>query len=547
VLLLILGVYGDYLYLNTTSIDGPAWVQLKFGNVPEKHRKTCFIGVFSPPVTAEEVKAIPAMDYPATPPWTATAALKFITCEKADSKFEATGNGAKNFYIQNMREDVMFWLFYGGTHAPKPIAKSPVITMKNPEVPTQGHIARTHSITEMRVQWNSRSTTPSSVRWGTSPSSLTKSVSSTQTTYKRGDLCGLPGNGQGWRDPGIFHTATLTGLPNTGKIYYQFGNDLHGWSSVRNFNSLKAPNPHQPMVISVVADMGASEPDHCSYHWAEPDAYQTIGHVRRLLNGTDLVLHVGDIAYATGYQGKWDLFMSTIDDVASYVPYMTSYGNHERDWPGTGVHFDSKDSGGECGIPTMHRFMLPDPAGSAGTKGGWYSFDQGSVHFIQINTEMPLAAGTEQYKWIESDLQSVDRKVTPWVIFSGHRPMYSANFFVPHFEPIEPLMMKHQVDLVLWGHVHYASATCPVYQKKCVKASVAGGYDAPIHTIIGNGGQSLSPVPEKVTEWTKFIKSEWGYSRIHIHNATHLKMFFHDNKDNKIHYSITIERAYPRI
>jgi hypothetical protein len=121
--------------------------------------------------------------------------------------------------------------------------------------------------------------------------------------------------------------------------------------------------------ISVIADMGVSEPDKCRYHWAEPDAYETIGHVTSLKEHTDLVLHVGDIAYATGYGGKWEIFMNSIESIASYVPYMVSEGNHERDWPGTGTFFGSKDSGGECGVPTAARFTMP-----VTKQGNWYIF-----------------------------------------------------------------------------------------------------------------------------------------------------------------------------
>jgi hypothetical protein len=32
--------------------------------------------------------------------------------------------------------------------------------------------------------------------------------------------------------------------------------------------------------------------------------------------------------------------------------------------------------------------------------------------------------GGTQWQWIEADLRNVDRTKTPWIIFSGHRPMY---------------------------------------------------------------------------------------------------------------------------
>jgi len=41
-----------------------------------------------------------------------------------------------------------------------------------------------------------------------------------------------------------------------------------------------------------------------------------------------------------------------------------------------------------------------------------------------IDTEHDFTENSEQYHFLDSDLSSVDRKTTPWVIVGGHRPMY---------------------------------------------------------------------------------------------------------------------------
>jgi hypothetical protein len=85
----------------------------------------------------------------------------------------------------------------------------------------------------------------------------------------------------------------------------------------------------------------------------------------------------------------------------------------------------------------------------------WYS----SFIFLEHN----YTQGAEQYLWLEKDLASVDRKKTPWVIFSYHRPMYTS---IQHGdivdmrvaekikENLEPLLVKYQVDLALSAHIH---------------------------------------------------------------------------------------------
>ena len=35
-----------------------------------------------------------------------------------------------------------------------------------------------------------------------------------------------------------------------------------------------------------------------------------------------------------------------------------------------------------------------------------------------------LLAGSEQHRFVLTDLAAVDRRKTPWVVVGGHRPMY---------------------------------------------------------------------------------------------------------------------------
>ena len=47
-----------------------------------------------------------------------------------------------------------------------------------------------------------------------------------------------------------------------------------------------------------------------------------------------------------------------------------------------------------------------------------------SLLFVCVQTtEWDFTTGSAQYNFIKSALASVDRSVTPWVIFMGHRPM----------------------------------------------------------------------------------------------------------------------------
>lgn len=237
---------------------------------------------------------------------------------------------------------------------------------------------------------------------------------------------------------------------------------------------------------------------------------------------------------------------------------MTTEGNHERDYPGSGNAIGGGDSGGECGIPTEHRFVMPTPA--LVRSAGWYSFNEGPVHFVALASEMSAHSDSEQMAFLQADLAAVDRSITPWIIVYGHRPMYSsssnANGFDladgPWWPEVEAVFLKYQVDLCLWGHVHNAEVTCPLINGTCVKAEL-GEYDAPVHAIIGNGGQSLTPfctdasrkcccsvdgpkckeACDKVPPWSLWRMSSFGFAQIEVQGATRLNMNFYMDCDGE--------------
>jgi hypothetical protein len=137
--------------------------------------------------------------------------------------------------------------------------------------------------------------------------------------------------------------------------------------------------------------------------------------------------------------------MRQIEPLAARLPYYTSPGNHERDSPGTGAFQHGDDSGGECGVPFNARFI--QPAGDAQTqqqqqqqqkqpditsrpdpdpRAPFYSSDIGPMHVIFASTEHSYHPGSSQHAFLVRDLSAVDRLRTPFVVFSGHRPMYSS-------------------------------------------------------------------------------------------------------------------------
>ena len=84
------------------------------------------------------------------------------------------------------------------------------------------------------------------------------------------------------------------------------------------------------------------------------------------------------------------MYFDQVQPLVTKMPYMTTIGNHERNWPNSGDRFPAQyDSGGECGVPYERRLQMPRPAEDK----PWYSFDFGPIHFLQYSTEHVFAEG----------------------------------------------------------------------------------------------------------------------------------------------------------
>jgi hypothetical protein len=85
----------------------------------------------------------------------------------------------------------------------------------------------------------------------------------------------------------------------------------------------------------------------------------------------------------------------------------------------------------------------------------YYSFKpaQGSVRFFALDSNYMDKA---QLEWLEKDLASSDSE---WKICFFHHPLYSSGDAhgsdAALREQLEPLFLKHSVDLVLTGHEHF--------------------------------------------------------------------------------------------
>lgn len=175
----------------------------------------------------------------------------------------------------------------------------------------------------------------------------------------------------------------------------------------------------------------------------------------------------------------------------------------------------------------------------------WYSFSHGSVHFVVVSTEHNLSPGSRQHRWLERDLQHVDRCQTPWVVLGMHRPMYvvyphkSNRIVGDHLRAqLEGLLNEYQVDLVVSGHVHSYSRTCNVLDEECIPADQGGM----THIIAGCAGHKLTDVSHDQEPWLEYAAVRFGYGRVTVNSGDSL-LFEMVGEDGHVYDSVKLHNS----
>ena len=257
------------------------------------------------------------------------------------------------------------------------------------------------------------------------------------------------------------------------------------------------------------------------------------------------------------------------------VVYLTTVGNHESDWPGTASTPGYGDaSGGECGVCTVKLLPMPAPAT---VDQPWWSYDIGLMHFIGMSTEHNFTINSPQYLWLQNDLERVNRSITPWIIFSGHRSMYVDSYFcceLPNGNGgtdaqcaaaglecssgydiqvmyalqanIEPLLYKHQVNLAWAGHYHNVQRQAAVYQNQVIQNAVKDidsegntvfyhdNPQATVWMVIGTAGNGPDDATRNYTWSEKYWNKLFGYAILTAVNATHLDWKFINSANDAV-------------
>ena len=394
--------------------------------------------------------------------------------------------------------------------------------------PEQVHISFGNSDSELFVTWTAQYKTPSSIL----QYNFVKHDEDSSTNFSntvQGTWRSFPNlNGTDVLQRTLYSCSVImTNLIPGGFYKYRVGSDVYGWS--KNF-TLEAKKDHRSdhlARILVYGDFGINSETEFTIDAlsSEVSDYKY-----------DAIIHNGDFAYDLSSESgsTGDKFMNYIQKLASKIPYMVSQGNHE---------------GNKNVLHYTNRFMMP-----GNSSNFYYSFNIGKAHFISYSTEFIFEEKQQeqnaQMEFLINDLTSLDRTKYPWVVVFGHRPLYCSPDYSDHDDytdfnyrknkdcaqdsekvrkVFEPIWYQYQVDLVIQAHVHSYERLSAVYQNASVPCQVEDinqckGAKAPVYIVTGAPGQSEShaPVSQTPSAYSKMQDDSWGYSRLTVHNSTHL-------------------------
>jgi hypothetical protein len=344
-----------------------------------------------------------------------------------------------------------------------------------------------------------------------------------------------------WRT--FHHHIVLTNLePNT-KYYYIVGCDEGGWSQEYSFTSAPSTsNQDNSFSFAVWGDLGIAVEGH--------EGNSTIEYLKASANSYDLLLHAGDVGYADDsflhfgcatkfcYEDVWDQYMVEMEPLVSHIPYMTLPGNHEVECHSPNCLTSPEKIKKLSNFTAYNTRMRMPSEESGGVLNMWHSFDYKNVHFVNIDTETGFPGAAEEHRyvlpcggfgnmlqWLENDLAKANknRGQQPWIIVSGHHPMYQGNSVNKEFQAsIEKLFHDYEVDIYFSGHVHHYERNWPVYQDQVPSTDPATAYQNPRDTtyvMIGGAGndemddsQVSDPSPNDKTGKNFVGKSKWRES-----------------------------------
>ena len=187
----------------------------------------------------------------------------------------------------------------------------------------------------------------------------------------------------------------------------------------------------------------------------------------------------------------------------------------------------------------------------------YYSFNYENIHFLAMSAEIPFDKDSEQYKFVESDLEAASNNASiQWIVVFMYELMYSSPTFHEANENLRdtyhPLFDKYNVDLVLQAHSHNYQRSFSISFNEdeppnpIISSRDKAEYSDPkgsIFVVAGTGGADLhnftGQAPYIVTQFQRF-----GFLNLDIiNNGTIMIGTFYENRQGADKDNFTITKS----
>jgi predicted phosphodiesterase len=211
-------------------------------------------------------------------------------------------------------------------------------------------------------------------------------------------------------------------------------------------------------------------------------------------------LHLGDVVDNGPDKAEWEdeLFRPCVE-LFGRVPVFPTIGNHEKDhaW-------------------YYRYFSLPQPE-------YYYRYRYGNADFFVLDSNKPLGPGSEQYAWLERELERSDAR---WRFAYHHHPAYSSDdndygktwtdsssYGDLNVRPLVQLYEKYKVDIVFNGHIHVYERSWPL------RAGKVDRERGVIHITSGGGGGRLENFAPTPTWFKAQVRVDYHFCLVNIHQG----------------------------
>jgi hypothetical protein len=291
-----------------------------------------------------------------------------------------------------------------------------------------------------------------------------------------------------------------------------------GATAARLFDSKEGANPPQLVVetstdpVVVASGDVACAVDDPAYNGGAGDASHCHMQATAALIGQinpGALLMLGDGQYNSGSIEAYN---------AVYGPSWGQYKSITK--PTVGNH-DYGQTGARGYFQYFGNLATPLQPGCTTACNGYYSFDVGDWHLVNLNTECTrlnggagCAVGSPQANWLQADLAAHPNRCT--MVFA-HRPRWSSNSFAyPDVAPLVDIMYAAGVDLYVTGHAHSYERFAPM--NPAGQSDEAAGIR---QFVVGTGGENFSGFGTVVANSQVRKTSIFGVMKLQLHPSSY--------------------------